>query len=67
MPEPELRLIMHRDERHRMQLWACRGAGKGCPRNKHRRSKTPCADCFGPLPPNWTLEQVQRRLKQGDA
>lgn len=63
----DLQLVMANDERNRLQLWACRGEGKGCKRNKYRTTKKPCDDCVGPLPRNMTLEQVQKKLEQGDA
>jgi hypothetical protein len=62
-----LSTILAKDENGKFRLWACRGAGKGCTRNKYRRQQKPCADCFGPLDENMTLGQVVERLKQGDA
>lgn len=62
-----LNTILAKDESGEFRLWACRGEGKGCTRNKYRRSQTPCSDCFGPLDENLTLQQVADRLKQGDA
>lgn len=64
----DLQTILCRDPADgKLKLWACRGTGKGCGRNRYRTSKKPCADCFGPLPENWTLKQVTDKLKQGDA
>lgn len=65
--DPKLSLILHRDADQKFKLWACRGEGKGCARNKYRSRLKPCDDCFGPLPENLTLGQVVERLKQGDA
>lgn len=62
-----LSTILAKDESGEFRLWACRGEGKGCERNKHRRKAAPCSDCFGPLDENMTLGEVTDRLKQGDA
>lgn len=69
MPQsaPGLDLILAHDGGGHLHLWACRGTGKGCHRNKFRASKANCEDCMGPLPSNMTLEEVQRRLAAGDA
>jgi hypothetical protein len=63
----ELHTILAKDETGQFQLWACRGAGKGCARNKYRRQQKPCADCFGPLDETMTLGEVVDLLKRGDA
>lgn len=63
----KLNLIMANDEGGNKGLWACRGAGKGCERNKYRNAKKPCEDCMGPLDGNLTLEQAIEKLEQGDA
>lgn len=68
--KPQLSLILARDQqspRHDLRLWACRGEGKGCKRNRYRTAKAPCDDCFGPLDPNMTVADVIKRLEQGDA
>lgn len=62
-----LELILQRDNDGKLKLWACRGGGKGCKRNKYRQSRTACPDCFGPLPDNMTLGEVQNKLAKGDA
>lgn len=63
-----LRLILEGDlEPDSLQAWACRGNGKGCRRNRFRKQSKHCDDCFGPLSPDMTLEQVKARLGQGDA
>ena len=62
-----LNTVLAKDEKGKFRLWACRGTGKGCNRNRYRSSKSPCDDCFGPLDENMTLQQVADRLKQGDA
>lgn len=67
MASSELQTIMARDESGKLCLWACRGVGKGCERNKYRRQIKPCEDCFGPLDENMTLQQVVDRMKSGDA
>jgi hypothetical protein len=67
MSSAELHTILAKDEAGKFQLWACRGAGKGCERNRYRRAQKPCPDCYGPLDENLTLQQVVDRLKQGDA
>jgi hypothetical protein len=67
MTDVKLSTILAKDEAGEFRLWACRGAGKGCPRNKYRRQKKPCEDCFGPLAETMTLGEVVDRLKQGDA
>jgi hypothetical protein len=63
----QISTILAKDEEGEFRLWACRGAGKGCDRNKYRRSVKPCDDCLGPLDENLTLDQVAARLKSGDA
>jgi hypothetical protein len=67
MSGADLQTILAKDEAGEFQLWACRGTGKGCSRNKYRRQQKPCDDCFGPLDENLTLGEVQDRLRQGDA
>ena len=63
----ELNTILAKDERGEFRLWACRGEGKGCARNKYRSSQKPCADCVGPLDEKLTLAEVADLLKRGDA
>ena len=48
------------------QMWACRGAGRGCARNKYRERKKHCADCVL-AHENETLEHLHKRLARGDA
>jgi len=67
MTEQKLELILHKDDDSSFSLYACRGQGKGCSRNKYRASKAKCEDCMGPLPEHWTLQQVIDKLKAGDA
>lgn len=62
-----LQTILARDAAGKLCLWACRGEGKGCARNKYRSSLKPCDDCFGPLPEAMTLGEVVDRLNKGDA
>lgn len=66
--EGDLTLILYRPPGvSKWEMWACRGAGKGCKRNKTRKNLKPCEDCFGPLPEDMTLEEVTERLSRGDA
>ena len=65
--QPELSLILHKDHNGKFKLWACRGVGKGCARNKYRTSKAPCGDCKGPLREDLTIGEVQSMLNKGDA
>jgi hypothetical protein len=65
--KPQIDMILHRDGTGKFQLWACRGAGKGCDRNRYRKSKAPCPDCYGPLPPEMTIGEVHDRISKGDA
>lgn len=67
MTMEKLETILVKDENGKFQLYACRGVGKGCQRNKHRSHKAQCNDCFGPLDENMTLEDVVKRLQRGDA
>lgn len=63
----QIKMILARDFSGAWALWACRGEGKGCPRNRYRKRAAPCADCVGPLPYYWTLGQVADHLARGDA
>lgn len=47
-------------------LFACRGAGRGCKRNKFRQMKVHCPDCVEAMPTE-TLKQLKARLARGDA
>jgi len=49
------------------RLWACRGEGRGCQRNKHRANAKHCDDCLPADNPNETLAEFQARLQRGDA
>jgi hypothetical protein len=49
------------------KLWACRGEGKGCDRNKYRKQKVHCEDCYGPCPEDITLAELKAILDRGDA
>lgn len=66
-PGRKLDMILAKDAGGEFQLWACRGEGKGCRRNKFRQRAVPCDDCKGPLAQHLTLEEVERQLEQGDA
>ncbi len=63
----ELKTILAKDAGGEFRLWACRGAGKGCARNKYRERQKPCDDCAGPLDERMTLVEVAELLKRGDA
>lgn len=63
----KLDLILQKEASGEFELYACRGKGKGCKRNKTREKKAACEDCMGPLPEHLTLEEVYNRLNKGDA
>ena len=63
---PKLDMILHRKRDGNFGLWACRGEGRGCKRNRYRKS-IPCDDCVGPLPEQETIEHLLDRLRRGDA
>jgi len=67
MTESKLDLILHKTEYNKFQMFACRGEGKGCKRNRFLKRKKPCRDCVGPLDEKLTIGEVQRILKRGDA
>lgn len=67
MSDAKLSMIMARDTHGKLKLWACRGVGKGCTRNKYRASKAPCDDCVPAHDENETLGQLVERLARGDA
>lgn len=48
------------------RMWACRGEGKGCARNKYRNAKKHCDDCV-PARDEETLGELQKRIAAGDA
>jgi len=48
-------------------LWACRGEGRGCKRNRTRASAKHCDDCVPCSNMGETLGEVIDRLKRGDA
>lgn len=68
--EPELDFIMEyvggpsRDP-NSYQLWACRGARKGCTK-RVLKTKRHCQDCYLPNMDD-TLGEIMRRLERGDA
>ena len=47
-------------------LWACRGEGKGCNRNRYRSQKIHCDDCVA-TDPSETLGDLQDRMARGNA
>lgn len=68
--DPKMSFILERvrsgDTLDCFQLWLCRGEGKGCKRNKHRKSIVHCDDCvLGD--DKETLEELQKRVTRGDA
>jgi hypothetical protein len=65
--EPKLSLILHRGVDGQHKLWACRGAGKGCTRNKYRAAKAPCVDCVPAHDERETVGALLERLQRGDA
>jgi hypothetical protein len=63
---PELSFVMEKVGSE-YQLWACRGEGRGCPRNRYRTRKVHCADCVPCHDGNETLTSIVARLQRGDA
>lgn len=49
------------------RLYACRGQGRGCPRNRWRSRKVHCDDCVPATDLNETLEHFEARMRRGDA
>lgn len=45
------------------KLWACRGEGKGCDRNKYRKAQKHCEDCVEAIESE-TLGELQERLQR---
>jgi hypothetical protein len=70
MASPKLEMIMERvgpgNKPESFRMWACRGAGRGCQRNKHRNVTRHCDDCV-PADDDETLEQLDARMRRGDA
>jgi len=66
MSKPQVQFVMEKvgDD---YVLWACRGEGRGCTRNRYRSRKTHCEDCVACRDPNETLESIIKRLARGDA
>ena len=48
-------------------LFACRGEGRGCPRNKYRQRKKHCDDCLPAADEHETVGQFKARLERGNA
>lgn len=63
----DLKMILWRHTDGKLKLWACRGEGKGCVRNRFRRRSKPCDDCVPAHDEKETLGQLQARLRRGDA
>jgi hypothetical protein len=57
-PRSELKLIPARDREHQLRLWACRGNGRGCQRNRYA---TGCRARIAPVrsPEHLTLAEVE--------
>ena len=70
MSTPELSFILEKTgDGHStldFTLFACRGAGRGCKRNKYRQMKIHCPDCVEANPTE-TLAKLKSRLARGDA
>jgi hypothetical protein len=64
--KPELSFIMEKRGK-KFMLFACRGVGRGCPRNKFRSRRVHCDDCVPADDENETLEHFKTRLERGDA
>jgi hypothetical protein len=62
----DLQFVMERNDRGELEMWVCRGSGKGCSRNRYRSSKKHCEDCFR-CSDEETLGQVRARLNRGDS
>lgn len=67
MADKNLDLILHKETNGQFRMYACRGEGKGCKRNRYLNRKKPCGDCVGPLDEKLTIAEVQERLAKGDA
>ena len=63
----DLDLILHKNDAGQFEMWACRGEGKGCKRNRFLKRKKPCDDCMGPLDEKLTLQETIDKLGKGDA
>ena len=66
-PRASLQLIMEKGGDGVLRVWACRGVGKGCPRNRHRSRKVHCEDCVAATDPSETLEHLVERVARGEA
>lgn len=67
---PDLQFILERVKPGNtddcFKMWACRGEGRGCSRNRYRKQKKHCADCVM-ADEKETIGDLQRRLRRGDA
>ena len=66
MADIKLAMILYRDADGELKLWACRGVGRGCKRNRFRKS-IPCEDCVPAHDENETLGELRDRVERGDA
>lgn len=71
MSAPKLQMILERvgpgNRPESFRMWACRGAGRGCPRNKFRKSAKHCEDCVPAHDESETLGDLHARIERGDA
>lgn len=58
--------IMEKTPGGELQLWGCRGEGKGCKRNKFRSARKHCQDCVLADNPEETLADFEKRLRLGN-
>lgn len=67
--EPDIQFILFRRTNGICKLAACSGGNSGCERMKRlRKPKSPCPDCYVcEDEEEMTLEEVQERLRKGDA
>ncbi len=66
MSDPKISMILYRDVDQKLKLWACRGEGKGCARNKFRTAKKPCDDCVPCHDEQETLGDALVRIERGN-
>lgn len=66
--EPDIQFILFKRTNGICKLAACRGANKGCEiLKRQRKPKSPCPDCYVCEDEEMTLEELQERLREGDA
>lgn len=62
----KLDFILVKNAAGKFELWACRGEGKGCARNRWRGSKKQCEDCIL-ADEKETIGELYARMARGDA